>query len=203
LRERFVREVHNLGKLEHRFIARLYDHGICPDRTPYFAMEFIQGKPLDEYCRDCQLLIDARMRLFQNICEAVQYAHSRLVAHRDLKPSNILVTEDGIPKLLDFGIAKQLENLDEGAGQTRTDLRFTRAYASPEQIRNEPVGTHMDVYALGVILYELLAGKPPYAFDHCTPGQAEVIITGDQEPEKPSVSEGRIAASRAKWNDRS
>jgi serine/threonine protein kinase len=199
--ERFATEVYNLGKLEHRFIARLYDHGVCPDGTPYFAMEFVDGKPLDEYCRQQQCSVEQRMRLFKDICEAVQYAHSRLVVHRDLKPSNILVKEDGTPKLLDFGIAKQLESLVKAVSQTRTDLRFTRAYAAPEQIRNEPAGTHMDVYALGVILYELLAGKPPFDFEQCTPGQAEVIIASEQEPEKPSASPNRIAASKAAWND--
>ena len=123
------------------------------------------------------------------------------MVHRDLKPSNILVKADGSPILLDFGIAKQLENMTEPVAHTQTEARFTRAYAAPEQIRREQVGVYTDVYALGVVLYELLAGKPPYDLSNCTPGQAEIIIAGDTEPPRPSLSVNRMAASRAAWND--
>jgi serine/threonine protein kinase len=146
-----------LAKLEHPYIARLYEIGVHPNGTPYFVLEYVEGKPLDQFCRERECSLEARMRLFHLICDAVQYAHSRAVVHLDLKPSNILVTEDGTPKLLDFGIARHLENLDEPINQTQ--LRCTPAYAAPEQVRREPVGTYTDVYALGVVLYELLPGK--------------------------------------------
>ncbi|MGI8744055.1 MAG: serine/threonine protein kinase [Bryobacteraceae bacterium] len=180
LRERFTREIKTLGRLEHSYIARLYEAGVHPNGTPYFVMEYVEGKPLDEYCRERKCSVEERLRLFYSVCEAVQYAHSRLVVHRDLKPSNIFIKEDGTPKLLDFGIAKQLENLDEAGSQTQTELRFTRAYAAPEQLRREPVGVYTDVYTLGVILYELLAQKPPFDFEECTPVEAEIIITSER-----------------------
>ncbi len=201
LRERFAREVKTLAKLEHPSIARLYDAGIHPTGTPYFAMEYVEGKPLDEYCRERGCSAEECLKLFRSVCAAVQYAHAHLVIHRDLKPSNILVTPDGTPKLLDFGIAKQLENPEEPANQTRTELRFTRAFAAPEQLRCGPVGMYTDVYALGAILYELLAGKPPYDLDKCTPMEAEILITGEQEPPKPSASPKRVKAGKAAWSD--
>ena len=205
LRWRFAEEVSSLAKLEHPFIARLYDHGACPDGTPYFAMEFVDGKPLDEYCREKNLSLKERVRLFRAVCEAVQFAHGLLVVHRDLKPSNILVKEDGTPKLLDFGIAAKLKGADEPARQTQTEVGFTRAYAAPEQFRREPAGVYTDVYALGVILYQLLAGLPPYDLEHCTPGQAELIVTGESEPEKPSVvakrAAGEARTGNRDWND--
>jgi eukaryotic-like serine/threonine-protein kinase len=201
LQERFKQEIKTLAKLEHPFIARLYEVGIHPSGTPYFAMEYVEGKPLEEYCRARRLSLDERMRLFRSVCEAVQYAHAHLIIHRDLKFSNILVKADGTPKLLDFGIAKQMENIAEPADQTQTEIRFTRAFAAPEQLRREPVGVFTDVYALGVILYQLLAGKPPYDLGNCGPLEAEAIIAGDREPEKPSGSGSRVAASRTAWND--
>ena len=201
LRKRFTREIKTLAKLEHPFIARLYDAGIHPGGAPYFAMEYVEGKPLDQYCRERECSAEERLRLFRTVCAAVQYAHAHLVVHRDLKPSNILVTQDGTPKLLDFGIAKQLENPDVPANQTQTELRLTRAYAAPEQLRREPVGVYTDVYALGVILYELLAGKPPYELERCTPLEAETMITGEREPEKPSASAKRMEAGKDAWGD--
>ena len=128
---RFDQEIRLLGQLEHPFIARLYDVGIHPNGPPFFAMEYVEGEPLDQFCREHNYPVEQRLRLFRMVAEGVQYAHSRLVVHRDLKPSNILVKSDGTPKLLDFGIAKQLESLTETAAQTETHARFTCAYAAP------------------------------------------------------------------------
>lgn len=199
LQRYFRREIQMLAKLEHPHIARLYELGVHPNGTPYFVLEYVEGKPLDRYCRERDCSLEARLRLFQLVCDAVQHAHSRAVVHLDLKPSNVLVKEDGTPVLLDFGIAKHLENLDEPANQTQ--LRCTPAYAAPEQIRREPVGTFTDVYALGVILYELLGGKHPYAMEGCTPSEIEAIVIGEREPDKPSASENRVKAGTATWND--
>jgi serine/threonine-protein kinase len=199
LRRRFATEVTHQAKLEHPFIARLYDHGVCPDGTPYFAMEFVDGKPLDEYCRDKNLPLQERVRMVRAVCEAVQYAHGLLVVHRDLKPSNILVKDDGTPKLLDFGVAARLAGADEPARQTQTEVGFTRAFAAPEQFRRELVGVYTDVYALGVILYQLLTGRLPYDLEDCTPGQAELMVTGEREPAKPS--EVARKTGKADWND--
>ncbi len=135
LRRRFAAEVTNQAKLEHPLIARLYDHGVSPDGTPYFAMEFVDGKPLDRYCSEKSLPLRERIKLFRAVCQAVQYAHGLLVVHRDLKPSNILVKEDGTPKLLDFGIAAKLEAANAPAYQKQTEVGFTRAFAAPEQFR--------------------------------------------------------------------
>jgi serine/threonine-protein kinase len=198
LRQRFVREIHLLAELEHPFIARLYEVGVHPNGTPYFAMEYVDGVPLDRYFLEQACPLEARLRLFHSVCEAVQYAHGRAVIHLDLKPSNILVKSDGTPKLLDFGIARRLENLNQPVNQTQ--LRCTPAFAAPEQIRREPVGTYTDVYALGVVLYELLAGRHPYRLEECTPGEAETIVC-EREPVKPSASENRAEAGRSAWSD--
>lgn len=198
LRERFAREIKYHAQLEHPYIARVYDAGLHPSGTPYFVMEYVEGKPLNQCCREERLSLDGRIRLFRHVCEAVQYAHSRAFIHLDLKPANILVTQDGTPKLLDFGIAKHLESFNQPVNQTQP--LCTPAFAAPEQIRRGLVGTYTDVYALGVILYELLAGKPAYDLDGCTPGQAEAIITAC-EPAKPSLAASRIDAARSSWND--
>jgi serine/threonine-protein kinase len=177
-RERFAAEQRTLAQLEHPLIARLYDADALPDGTPWFAMEYVDGVPLTEYCRRRATSIPERLQLFHGVCEAVQHAHRHAVIHRDLKPSNVLVKEDGGVRLLDFGIAKQLESLDAPADQTRTGLRLmTPAYAAPEQLRGEPVGIHTDVYSLGVILYELLTGQLPAA------------------DERPSLAIRRLAAA--------
>ena len=205
LRRRFAAEVSNQAQLEHAFIARLYDHGICPDGTPYFAMEYVEGTPLDRYCVEKKLSLKQRIALFCSVCEAVQYAHGLLVLHRDLKPSNILVKDDGTPKLLDFGIAAKLEAADAPLRQTHTEVGFTRAFAAPEQFRRQPVGVYTDVYALGVILYQLLSGRLPYDLEDSTPGQAELMVTGDRDPETPSLAAQRSAAAvdagKRDWND--
>ena len=162
--QRFRHERQILAALEHPNIARLLDGGTTDEGLPYFVMEYVDGQPIDEYCRAHRLSLEQRLDLFRHVCGAVSYAHQHLVVHRDIKPSNILVTADGIPKLLDFGIAKLLESGDEAltlateaGGQV-----MTPQYASPEQLRGERVTTVSDVYGLGVLLYELLAGARPY-----------------------------------------
>lgn len=186
-RERFAREQRTLAQLNHPSIARLYDADILPDGTPWFVMEHVEGLRLTDYCRVHNCSIDDRLQLFRAVCEAVQYAHGQAVIHRDLKPSNILVKNDGTVRLLDFGIAKQLESFEDPAEQTMTGLRLmTPAYAAPEQILGGTVGVHTDVYSLGVILYELLTGKLPFDLSALSPAEAAVLIT-ENEPAKPSV----------------
>ncbi|MFN0135240.1 MAG: tetratricopeptide repeat protein [Phycisphaerae bacterium] len=161
---RFLNERQVLAGLDHPNIARLLDGGMTDDGTPYLIMEFVDGKPIDEFCDDNLLAVSERVRLFRKVCDAVQYAHRHLVIHRDLKPANILVTADGEPKLLDFGIAKLLRT-DLATTMTRTaagEQAMTPEYASPEQVRGEAVSTQSDVYSLGVVLYELLTGQRPY-----------------------------------------
>jgi len=164
---RFVRERQILARLDHPNLARLLDGGTGPDGRPYFALEHVEGEPITTWCRRRDLDLDGRLRLMQTVCLAVASAHHRLVVHRDLKPANILVTADGTPKLLDFGIAKLLAG-EEAEGLTLTQLGarvLTPAYAAPEQILGEPVSTATDVYALGVLLYELITGALPHRRD--------------------------------------
>jgi len=159
---RFLQERQILARLQHPHIARLLDGGVTDTGQPFFAMEYIDGVPLTHYCDDRRLGIEARLRLFQQVGEAVQYAHRNLVVHRDLKPSNILVLENGTVKLLDFGIAKLIDD-DGNPTLTKTGMRvLTPAYAAPEQEAGEPVTTAADVYSLGVVLYELLSGHNPH-----------------------------------------
>lgn len=183
-RERFISEQRTLAQLNHPSIARLYDANTLPDGTPWFAMEYVEGVPLTTYC--APLPIKERLRLFRDVCEAVQHAHLHAVIHRDLKPSNVLVRADGTVRLLDFGIAKQLDRFDAPADRTRTGLRMmTPAYAAPEQIRGERIGIYTDVYSLGVVLYELLAGKLPFDLTGLTLLEGEKMIL-EQEPDQPS-----------------
>jgi eukaryotic-like serine/threonine-protein kinase len=199
-RERFAAEQRTLAQLNHPFIARLYDAGALADGTPWLVMEYVEGVPLTEYCAKHNSSLAERLRLFRDVCEAVQHAHRHLVVHRDLKPSNILVTSDGSVKLLDFGIAKQLDSLDGHANQTRTGVRLmTPAYAAPEQIRGERVAVHTDVYTLGVILYELLTGRLPFDPNGKTSDEIEALITG-QDPARPSTT-SHSTASRGEWSD--
>jgi tetratricopeptide (TPR) repeat protein/predicted Ser/Thr protein kinase len=192
-RERFAIEQRTLAQLNHPFIAAIYDGDSLPDGTPWFAMEYVEGLSLTDYCRTRNSTIAERLRLFRDVCAAVQHAHQRLIVHRDLKPSNILVTEGGTVKLLDFGIAKQLEALDPPGGKAGTLVRLmTPAYASPEQIRGDHAGIQTDVYALGVILYELLAGRRRFDLTGLTPAEADAVIL-EQTAEKPSTV-GRISA---------
>jgi eukaryotic-like serine/threonine-protein kinase len=211
-RERFAAEQRTLAQLNHPLIARLYDADTSPDGTPFFVMEYVKGTPLTEYCDQRELSLRDCLLLFRAVCEAVIYAHQHAVIHRDLKPSNILVKDDGTIRLLDFGVAKHLENLEDLVDQTITGLRMlTPAYAAPEQIRGEQVGIRTDVYSLGVILYELLSGCLPFDLSGRTPAQAEKILT-EQEAERPSLAASRQsqqdspnprsnAVSKSSWAD--
>ncbi|HEY0704463.1 MAG TPA: tetratricopeptide repeat protein [Candidatus Acidoferrales bacterium] len=200
-RARFAAEQRTLAQLNHPSIARLYDADSSADGTPFFVMEYVEGVRLTAFCRERNCTVAERLRLFREVCEAVLYAHQHAVIHRDLKPSNILVKDDGTVRLLDFGVAKQIENLGEAAEQTMTGLRMmTPAYAAPEQIRGEQVGIQADVYSLGVVLYELLAGRLPFNLTDTSPAQAERILT-EHEAEKPSIAaENRSEAGGAKEN---
>ncbi|MBI4748177.1 MAG: protein kinase [Acidobacteria bacterium] len=190
---RFQTEYRILASLEHPYIARFYDGGTTSDGLPYFVMELVSGLPIDEFCRQNKVSISDQLRLFQKVCDAVQYAHRHLVVHRDIKPSNILVLADGTPKLLDFGIARVLQAEDQSSaitlpppGLTRTNQRFlTPLYASPEQIRGEAVTTASDVYALGVLLFQLLTGQFPYPIQKASVVEIQRLVC-DSEPLKPS-----------------
>ncbi|MGA3201770.1 MAG: serine/threonine-protein kinase, partial [Bryobacteraceae bacterium] len=162
---RFRMERQVLASLAHPNIARLIDGGSTPEGMPYLAMEYVEGIPIDQFCERRANPITDRLKLFRDVCAAVQYAHQNLVVHRDIKMGNILVTDTGVVKLLDFGIAKllrtDLSTLE--MAQTRPEMRpMTLDYASPEQVRGEAITTSTDVYSLGVLLYKLLTGKTPY-----------------------------------------
>jgi non-specific serine/threonine protein kinase/serine/threonine-protein kinase len=196
---RFRHERQILASLDHPNIARLLDGGTTENGVPYFVMEYIEGEPLDEYCNDRKLSVAARLKIFRAVCAAVHYAHQNLVIHRDLKPGNILITAEGAPKLLDFGIAKILnpESFDLTAARTATWARpMTPAYASPEQVRGLPLTTASDVYSLGVILYELLTGQRPYEVRGTSHRDIERIVC-EAEPEKPSTKVSRVFTGRA------
>jgi serine/threonine protein kinase/tetratricopeptide (TPR) repeat protein len=187
---RFRHERQILASLEHPFIASLLDGGSTPDGRPYFAMEYVEGQPIVAYCDRKGLDTAARLGLFRDVCSAVQYAHQNLIVHRDIKPANVLVMAEGTPKLLDFGIAKLLN--PELAGQTLAPTApglqlMTPEYASPEQVRGEPVTTASDVYSLGVLLYELLAGRLPYRLTSRAPADI-VRIVCEAEPVPPSTA---------------
>lgn len=190
LMQRFRIERQILARLEHPYIARLLDGGTTEAGLPYLVMEYVEGESIDDYCNLRQLTINQRLSLFRKICSAVQYAHQKLIVHRDLKPSNILVTKDGNPKLLDFGIAKFLDKTesDFDAIETQHNERLlTPRYSSPEQIKGEPVSTVTDVYALGIILYELLTGKRPYGIEETSRFSIEKAVL-ETSPLLPSTS---------------
>jgi serine/threonine protein kinase/predicted negative regulator of RcsB-dependent stress response len=200
---RFRNERQMLAGLEHPCIARLLDGGTTNDGLPYLVMEFVQGQPIDQYCETHRLSLRDRLRLFQKVCGAVQYAHQNLVIHSDIKPGNILVTASGEPKLLDFGIAKlmtaefSVEDIELSKGEARP---MTLRYASPEQVRGEPISTATDIYSLGILLYELLTGRHPFQTALIGRKEAEKAIL-TSETEKPSRSvtrepETQIAARR-------
>jgi len=181
--ERFRHERQILASLDHPNIAHLLDGGTTDEDIPYLVMELIEGTPIDEYCDAQQLSVTQRLQIFRQVCAAVQFAHQRLVIHRDIKPSNILVTEDGTPKLLDFGIAKLLDS--SGGSETTLVRSMTPEYASPEQILGQPITTASDVYSLGVVLYRLLTGRSPYSAEA---GNAHELARAvcEEEPRKPS-----------------
>jgi serine/threonine-protein kinase len=185
-RDRFAREIRLLAKLRHPYIARLYDAGALPEGTPWFVMEYVEGARLADHCRDPRFSVQDRLRLFLRVCEAVQYAHSQEIIHRDLKPSNIMVATDGTPRLLDFGIARELQQLGESEGLTQAGIRFFSAdYSAPEWVRDGAVGFSIDVYSLGVILYEMLTGQLP--FPHARSGSEDPASgSADSAIEKPS-----------------
>ncbi len=187
---RFRHERQILASLDHPNIARLFDGGTTEDGLPYFVMEYIEGLPMDEYCDRQQLTTVERLELFRTVCAAVQYAHQNLVVHRDLKPGNILITADGTPKLLDFGIAKLLnpELTGDTIDVTMTGMKLmTPGYASPEQARGEAITTASDVYSLGVVLYELLTGHRPYHVSARPPHEVMRVIC-EEQPSKPSTA---------------
>ncbi len=185
---RFRNERQILAQLDHPNIARLIDGGTTEDGLPYFVMEHVDGEPIDVYCNTQTQSILERLTLFRKVCAAINYAHQNLVIHRDLKPSNILVTKEGEPKLLDFGIAKVLSSSDELFTQTLPAMRvMTPEYASPEQIKGEKITTTSDIYSLGVLLYELLTGQRPYRLKTRSPEEIAHAIT-EQEPERPSTA---------------
>jgi serine/threonine protein kinase len=187
LARRFRQERQILASLNHPNIARLLDGGVSNDGEPFLAMEYVEGLRVDDYCDANDLSTDERLSLFLAVCQGVSYAHQNLVVHRDIKPSNILVTGEGVPKLLDFGIAKLVNpDAEAGAAETITGLRaMTPDYASPEQVRGQSVTTATDVYSLGVLLYELLTGHRPHHLKNRRTDEIARVIC-EEEPTKPS-----------------
>ena len=193
LRLRFSREREILARLQHPHIARLLDAGVGEGDQPYLVLEYVEGVALTDYCRQHALSVDERLRLFVQVCEAVSYAHANLIVHRDLKPSNMLVTASRQVQLLDFGIATLLDRDGGEPSHPRTEVRaFTLHYAAPEQVRGEPVSTLTDVYSLGVVLYELLAGDKPYRLRRQSDAEWERAIL-EVSPPRPSLAVQRLA----------
>jgi non-specific serine/threonine protein kinase/serine/threonine-protein kinase len=192
---RFRAERRILAKLDHPNICKLLDGGVTHDDLPYFVMEYLQGTPIHIYCQQRRLTVPERLNLFMQVCGAVEYSHRNLVVHRDLKAKNILVTEEGIPKLLDFGIAKLLDR-DSSTQPDPTvaaDRLFTPDYASPEQIRGESITTAADIYSLGVLLYEVLTERRPFQLTGLPQSEMARIIT-EQDPPKASTVAARDVA---------
>lgn len=198
LAERFDRERDILAQLTHPNIARLYDAGVSETGRPYLALEYVEGKPITEHCDAINLPISGRLQRFLQVASAVQYAHANLVIHRDLKPSNILVSGDGQVHLLDFGIAKLLDDPKAQANETELTMLAGRAltldYASPEQVSGQAISTASDVYSMGVVLYQLLTGQKPYQLKRGSRAELEEAIL-NSEPERMSDTVGRLDAS--------
>ncbi len=183
----FWRERQILAQLDHPNIARLLDGGKTEAGQPYYAMEFVEGEPIDKYCHRHSLQLRERLQLFTSICSAVSYAHRNLIVHGDLKPKNVLVTQEGVPKLLDFGVARML--VDEAQLETTTGIPLTPSYASPEQIRGEPLTVAADIYSLGVLLYELLSGQSPYGKSDGPAAGFRAILQENPIPLRQQVAE--------------
>jgi Tol biopolymer transport system component len=191
--QRFKQERQILARLAHPNIARLLDGGSATDGIPYLVMEFIEGESITAYCRGQALSIEQRLRLFLQVCDGVQFAHTRQVVHRDLKPGNVLVTRDGTAKLLDFGIAKILDPQSNDAGATTVCMRaLTPEYAAPEQVRGDPASKASDVYALGLILYEMLTGGKAQTFPDSSPGTVAQVVC-HVEPPSPAALRPELA----------
>jgi len=194
--KRFVLERQILANLDHPNIARLIDGGTAADGLPYFVMEYVEGATITRYSDHHRLNTIERLQLFRQVCGAVQFAHQSLVVHRDLKPSNIIVTEDGTPKLLDFGIAKLL-GASSAIEATATIARvLTPEYASPEELRGLPVHTSSDIYSLGVVLYELLSGHRPFTFDSRSPAEVARHIASSEPPKPSSIITQIVSGGR-------
>jgi eukaryotic-like serine/threonine-protein kinase len=190
--KRFAHERQTLAALNHASIAKLLDGGATDSGRPYLVMELVDGQPIDEFAREQGLNTEAKIRLFLKVCEAVHYAHQNLVVHRDIKPQNVLVGESGLPKLVDFGVAKVLGDAAQAGITIEAGSRFTPEYASPEQVMGLPVTTSTDVYSLGVLLYELLAGRPPYVFSTRSAAELRTLVC-EQDPPPPSAARPRTA----------
>lgn len=199
---RFRLERQVLARLEHPNIARLYDGGATEDGRPYLVMECVDGVPIDQYCRERALSVDEVVELIRSVCSTVQYAHAHLVLHRDIKPGNVLVAAGPTVKLLDFGIAKVLSDDAPSVTATSGDAVFTPRYASPEQIRGERLTTASDVYALGVLAYELLTGQSPYGSQLRTRAEVEHAVLHETPPASSSAAQSSAASTDLPRGDR-
>jgi hypothetical protein len=187
LLDRFQQERRILALLSHPNIAHILDGGQTPSGLPYLLMEYVPGQPIDQFCDEQKLDLRRRLELFLKVCDAVEHAHRNLVVHRDLKPSNILVTENGVPKLLDFGIAKFVDPAHVEVASTRL---LTPEYASPEQVRGDPITTATDVYSSGAVLYKLLTGRPPHSIGEMPPLAAAKLISEHDVPAASTIRSG-------------
>jgi serine/threonine-protein kinase len=196
-------ELAALARLDHPHIARLLDGGVAEDGIAYLVMEFVDGLPIDVYCDRKRLPVAERLRLFHTICGTVHHAHQRLIVHRDLKPGNVMVTREGVPKLLDFGIAEILDSdAPAQSNEPRTIQRvMTPEYASPEQIRGEAVTTASDIYSLGVLLFQLLTGQRPYRLTSRLPAEISRIICGSEPPRPSTIMRRRKEVSGGEGTD--